>query len=241
MPLNVSAAVVSGWARYSQSCDPNLGIAYSTESGGPTGFHPSILYFTSGGQIAGFGARAKNSNIPQNLVPKLWMPVAGQSDLYEIALMFRDPSMLCSGRTDNHVLGTYISINNWFPIPEDRDTATAKGWTQGDCIGEMGIHYSYDLAFGNGTMSWNASNLLPIVPMYGVQDKQIKAILIAVTSWQDTYPFGQFEGPFNNFLFCYNWCPNTGCTFAGADVWSTFHWLFTNYKQVNCLGARCAI
>eukprot|EP01089_Gocevia_fonbrunei_P011713 TRINITY_DN2552_c0_g1_i4.p1 TRINITY_DN2552_c0_g1~~TRINITY_DN2552_c0_g1_i4.p1 ORF type:complete len:290 (+),score=40.08 TRINITY_DN2552_c0_g1_i4:40-870(+) len=239
MPLNSSAAVNLGWSRISKACDPQRGIAYSSESGGPTAGSPSVLYFTTGGQIAGFGARIKSDHIPKNQIPKFWIPVEGTQNSYDLSLMFRDPSMLCSGKTDDHVLGTYISINNVFVLPEDSNAATKQGWIEGNCIGEMGIHYSYDLE-SPGNMTWKTENLLPILPMYGVEDKLIKAILIATPTWQDTYPFGQFEGPFTSSLFCFNWCANTGCTFQ-SDIWSTFHWLFTDYTKVTCTGARCAI
>jgi len=239
MPLNVSAARSGGWTSFT-NCDPKLGIAYSSVSGGPTEFSPGFLYFTSAGQISGFGARIWSEYVPQNLVPRFWKPVAGVPGAYDLSISFRKASTMCSGSTNKEVLGDQVSINNDYLIPENSDIATAAGWVMGDCISQMGIHYSFDLNAQHGKMTWNSSSLLPIMPMYGVNDKQIKAVLIATPTYQYTFPLGEFEGPFTNGLFCFNWCPNTGCTFSGTSVWTTFHWLFTNYAEVSCTGAPCA-
>jgi len=240
MPLNTTDAEAMGWTAFSGECDPNLGIGYSSGYSGPSETSQGFLYFTMAGQIAGFGARVFTDSVPVNMIPKYWVPVNGISNAYDISLMFRDPSFMCSGKTSPYVLGDRISINNMFPLPQTSDDATAQGWVAGQCIGEMGIHYSLDIT-SPGQMTWNSSTLLPVMPMYGVNDKQIKAILINSASYQYTEPIGEFEGPFTNGLFCLNWCSNSGCTFSGTSIWTTFHWLFTDYKSVSCSGAPCKL
>eukprot|EP01121_Diplochlamys_sp_Union-15-3_P022494 TRINITY_DN95_c0_g1_i1.p1 TRINITY_DN95_c0_g1~~TRINITY_DN95_c0_g1_i1.p1 ORF type:complete len:305 (+),score=35.28 TRINITY_DN95_c0_g1_i1:67-915(+) len=240
MPLNVSEAQSQGWKPMSTVCDPNFGIAYTSVSDGPTNYHPGFLYFTSGGQIAGFGARIWSSSVPSNLIPNYWRPVPSDAKAYDISVMFRAPSILCSGQTSSYVLGDRVSVNNRYTVPQNSGEAKDQGWVMGNCISRMGIHYSLDLD-SPGNMTWKAESLFPIMPMYGVQDNQIKAVLIATPTFQDVYPFGQFEGPFTNFLFCLNWCSSSGCSWTGSDVWTTFHWLFTDYNEVTCTGAPCAL
>jgi len=237
MPLTMPAAINQGWYPFTK-CNNNLGIAFSSSSGGPTKTSPGFLYFTSAGQLAGFGIRVYSSSVPQNIIPKYWVPVPGQTDQYDISLIFRSSEYMCTNKTNSYILGDQISVGNKYPIPQTSDEATSQGWVAGACIPEMGIHYSLDVT-SPGHMTWNASNLFPVMPMYGVKDKEIKAVSIVTPSWQDTIPFGEFEGPVNNAIFCYNWCPKSGCTFSGTHVWSTFHWLFTDYKEVSCTNAPC--
>jgi len=243
VPLNTTAAKAAGWSPISNTCNNNFGIAYTSVSGGPTETSPAFLYFTSAGQIAGFGARVFTSSwagyIPSNLIPSFFVPVTGKSNAYDISLMFRSSEYMCSGQKSNYILGDRVSVNNKYEIPQTSDDATSKGWMPGACISEMGTHYSFDLSSGNGKMTWNSSNLLPVMPMYGVHDKNIKAILIASTTWQYTYPIGEYEGPIDNLIMCGNWCSGSGCTFSGTDIWSIFHWFFTDYEEVNCDGATC--
>jgi len=241
LPLNTTSAQSMGWSPFSNTCQPGLGQPWSPVSTGPSSTTPGFLYFTSAGQIAGLGARVFSQYVPQNLVPDFWRPVQGQSNQYDIGIIFRSNDLLCSGMKSAEVLGDRLFINGITPIPLDSKSATQQGWTEGACINEMGTHYSYDLAGSGGRMTWNSSTLLPVMPMYGVNDYQVKAILIATPSWQYTYPIGSYEGPFNNYLFCFNWCSDSGCTFSGTEVWSTFHWLFTDYKEVQCTGAKCIV
>jgi len=139
------------------------------------------------------------------------MPVSGLTNVYDLIISFRDQSLMCSGKTSPYVLGDRLVINNYYRLPETGRAAVGLDWNEGACIPRMGIHYSYDL-HTNGAMSWNASALLPVMPMYGVNDDQIKAVLIATPTWQYFEPIGEFEGPFPNALMCYNWCADTGCT-----------------------------
>jgi len=241
MPLTVPAAQAAGWSQVTgTTCDNTLGgIPYT--NGGIYDDNSGFLYFTAGGQISGFGARLYSDSVPQNLVPDFWVPVDGYSNTYDISLIFRNSSVLCSGDViKNEVLGSHISINNKIPIPENSLLATAVGWVEGNCISRMGIHYAYDLN-APGKMSWNSSSLVPVMPMYGPIDRQLKAILINTPTWQDTEPVGEWEGPFTNGLFCYNWCSSSDCTFSPSSVWSTMHWLFTDYSIVNCTGAKCSL
>jgi len=184
--------------------------------------------------------RVFSSHVPIDLVPTWWMPVSGLTDVYDLIISFRDQSYMCSGKMSSLVLGDRLVINNYYRMPETGRAASGLNWNAGACIPEMGIHYSYDVST-NGPMSWNASTLLPVMPMFGVNDDQIKAVLIATPTFQTVEPFGEFEGPFINPLMCLNWCEDTGCTFAGTTFWTTMHWLFTDYHDVSCTGAKCSV
>jgi len=242
-PLTLKDAENQGWTPFNgRTCRNGLGIAYSPYSTGPTEFSPTFLYFTPAGQISGIGTRVYSRYVPQNLVQDgYWVPVPGQDDTYDISLIFRRSYDTCSYSTSPYTLGDRLLVNGAMSIPLNSTDATAKGWVEGACIKEMGTHWSWDTT-QNGSMSWNSSNLFPVMPMYGPEDGLIKAVLIPTPSLQYTFlSGGEYEGPFTNGLMCLNWCTTSQCTFSGTHVWTTLHWLFTDYTQVTCTGAKCVV
>eukprot|EP01088_Endostelium_zonatum_P009760 TRINITY_DN2306_c0_g1_i1.p1 TRINITY_DN2306_c0_g1~~TRINITY_DN2306_c0_g1_i1.p1 ORF type:complete len:280 (-),score=45.74 TRINITY_DN2306_c0_g1_i1:40-879(-) len=242
-PLTLQDAQNQGWTAFNgQQCKSGFGIAYSSSSSGPTEFSSGFLYFTPAGQISGFGVRVYSSYVPQNLIQAgYFIPVQGVNNAYDLSVIFRRNSDACSSSSSPLVLGDRLLVNGVYSIPLNSSSARAAGWVEGACIKEMGTHWSLDTT-QNGSMSWNSSNLFPLMPMYGPQDGQIKAVLIPTPSWQYTFlTGGEYEGPFTNSLMCLNWCTNSDCTFSGTHVWTTMHWLFTDYTQVTCDGAKCVV
>jgi len=238
MPLNVSVAIAAGWAPISNQCNPLFGIAYASSSSGPGEWSEAFLYFTSAGQLSGFGARVWDTDVPQYLIPNFWVPVQGKANVYDIAVIFRSSNITCSGQTSPYIMGDRILVNGMFNIPLTSVAAKSAGWVEGACIPWMGTHWAYDLSTKGSPMTWNASTLMPIMPMYGPEDTQIKAVLIASTTVQYTEPLGDFEGPIPNFIMCGNWC-DSNCHFTGTSWWSIMHWFFTDYVNVGCTGASC--
>jgi len=159
---------------------------------------------------------------------------------YDLILQTRDPSFVCSGDTDDNLLGDRLSINGIMDIPLDMSDAQLAGWVEGDCIPKMGIHHAYDLAYP-GSQSWNKDTLVPVLPMFDPTSGKITAVLLASSDAQRIEPFGDWEGPFPNFLFCKNWCANTGCTFPGVMLWTTMHWFFGDPALNQCTGAKCVV
>jgi len=236
-PLTVDDATSQGWAAFTD-CN-QFGIGYAKGSG-PTRGDSAILYFTSGGQLSGFGSRMWGSP-PESLVPDYWIPVEDADDnSYDLIIQTRDPSMVCSGATDSNLLGDRISVNGVLDIPLDMSDAQSAGWVEGNCIPKMGIHHAYDLNTP-GQNSWNASSLVPVLPMFNPATGAISAVLLASSQAQHFEPVGDWEGPFINMLMCKNWCANTGCTFPGVALWTTMHWLFEDPSLNQCTGAKCIV
>jgi len=240
-PLTVDDAQNQGFTEFTNGCTQfGHGYAKGTDGSGPTHGDSSILYFTEGGQLAGFGSRMWGS-APQALIDQgYWMMTDQDDESYDLILQTRDPSMICSGATDSNQLGDRLVINGQMEIPLAMPAAQSAGWVEGNCIPKMGIHHAYDLNFP-GSQSWNASSLVPVLPMYSPQSGKITAVLLASSDAQRIEPFGDWEGPFINMLFCKNWCANTGCTFPGVGLWTTMHWLFEDPKLNVCDGAMCTI
>ncbi len=185
--------------------------------------------------------------------------------MYDIYILTRDPSLLCSGAKDpsGAVVGDRLNINGKFPIPLTMPLAQGAGWVMGNCIPQMGIHHAFDLA-APGKQTWNASTLVPVLPMYDAKTQRINSILFNVWNLQwvscklfilmycyslalimvggsQVEPLGMYEGPFTNGLFCKNWCADSGCGWEGVTVWTTLHFHFVDPETISCEGAPCKL
>jgi len=243
-PLSSADAEAQGWSTYlGGTCDPALGIAYAqtSDNSGPNINSPLTLYYTSAGQLSGYGVRIYGP-APSALVPDFWVPASDDEQALDLNIIFRNSSIICSGVVDNQnpVLGDQVSINNQFNIPLNSDDATNAGWVMGDCIPKMGIHYAYDLN-APGTQTWNTSSLVPTLPMYNPENGYINAVLVSIPDLQIFKPLGEWEGPFLVPVFCGNWCHNSGCQFPGAAVFSTMHLMFRDPSLNDCTGAPCKL
>jgi len=234
----VDDAQSQGFTLFTDGCT-QLGYGYSKGgSDGPSKGDSAILYFTEGGQLAGFGTRMWGK-APANLIPNYWVP-NDDGKSFDLILQTRDPASICSGATDSNVLGDRLWVNGNFNIPLSASEAQNVGFVEGNCIPKMGIHHAFDLN-KPFDQTWNYTSLLPVLPMYSASSGAITAILIASSDAQRIEPFGDWEGPFINYLFCKNWCANSGCTFPGVNLWTTMHWLFGDPALNQCTGAMCSI
>merc|ERR1712070_816526 len=108
------------------------------------------------------------------------------------------------------------------------------GYTRGSCFDGMGWHFFKDVSV-KGKMSWQAKNLMPIVPMYCPKHHTLNAIFFASAATQPKALFrSQWEPvPLPNLLMCKNFC-DAKCTFSGMGTfgaWSTMHFYFNNVKD----------
>jgi len=238
-PLTRQAAASQGWTPFNgEACDATRGIAYSNSAYGPTEYNPTMLYYTSGGQLAGFGVRVWGTM--SQALQQAGMITEVSDGVYDIFMLTRDPATICSGATYPQQIGDRLLLGGFFPIPLNMSGAEASGWVMGNCIGRMGIHHAYDIA-DPGNQTWNASTQAPVLPMYDAKRHTINAVLINVWNLQDIEPIGVWEGPFINSLYCLNWCSNSGCNFPGVTVWTTLHWHFVDPSSISCTGAPCIL
>lgn len=96
----------------------------------------------------------------------------------------------------------------------------------------MGWHWFKDLRAPHGEMSWDALNLMPVVPMYSPVEGRINAIFFAsAIVQQQLLPPADNEWepvPLPNALMCGNFCDDS-CRFNGTDIWSTMHFYFHDH------------
>jgi len=245
LPKTMKEALKTGdWYNISNGCLPGRGFALARSRDGPTGRHPVTLYFSPKGQINGFAVRL-NKGVPMSLQAFWEWPRVSQctdGPCYDLPVMFRDSSVACSMTTQAATLGDRLVVGGAKPmsIPLTGTAAVQKGWVRGNCISGMGTHHAYDIA-APGRQTWNASTLVPILPMFDSDTGSMNAVLIAAPNLNMVWPIGTWEGPFPNMLMCKNWCANTGCTFPGVTVWTTMHFFFTDPKAINCNAAKCRL
>jgi len=234
LPITVTDAKAAGW-QTNGVCDNATGIAYNFNGIGPSVSYPLTLYFTSGGQVAGAGVEVYGELLPKLVAAGFWTVV--KANQYHITLAFREPSEMCSGSVSPNVLGDRLLINPNklnYRIPVIESELIAANWHKGSCFAGMGHHWFYDIESAP-KMSWQAQNLLPIVPMF--DNGNINAIFFASSSVQQ----GLFDAhtwepiPLLNSLFCQNTC-DKDCTFEGTSAWSTYHIYFRDRSAVTCNG-----
>jgi len=228
LPLNTSDAENGGWSSMGD-CDPNFGIPYAQE-GSPSHGSPIIIYYTTGGQIA--GVAMEHFGDPIESLENYWIP---QDDgNYRLSVSFRPSGGLCDDSTYEETIGTQLVINQGtldVSVPLTSADASNALYTSGSCIGGMGRHWSYDLSTAP-IMSWISANLQPIVAMYNLDTGNLSAFFFTTTNVQRSWPLGPWEGPFISYLMCKNWC-DSSCSWD-ASLFSTLHFFITDPSLNNC-------
>jgi len=228
VPLNVDEATNDGWAAYgSNGCDPMLGLSYAID-GAPSWMYPITVYFTSAGQIAGIGMTHWGAPVPD--LENYWVD-QGDGSWY-LSVSFRDTKDMCSGNVSPDKVGDRLVINAAgiaYSMPLTTGAATNQSFTEGGCIGGMGTHWSLDLDTAP-VMSYNASNLMPVVAMYDKGD--LSAFFITSPVLQYSEPFGPWEGPLPSSLMCYNWCGDN-CNW-NVDWWTVLHFFVHDPDVITC-------
>jgi len=189
---NAAAAVQAGFKPVDGHCDPSLGVLYAMD-GEVSKKHPTLLYFTTGGQLSGVGVEMFYGNPAQKLIDQNFYTVIGKEE-YRINVAFRPQGFACSGEVDStHIIGDTIVVQPNganFTIPLQVSEATKAGFHPGACFNGMGTHYFMDLQ-SHSKPTWEAENLMPVIPMY--HDGEINAIFFTTTVVQQGM-FGAMNG-----------------------------------------------
>jgi len=229
-PLLASEAVKLGWVR-SSACTKGLGIGY-TFGATSSAQNPTTLYYTAHGQIAGLSAEIYGP-VQQALVTAGFVTAAKQP---YVSVGFREGDVCDSDTQFDEPVGTVVVVNPAtiaYSIPLSVTAATQADYHKGACFDAMGVHWMYDLNTAP-KMSWNASSLLPVIPMYWPTTGKLATVLFASTSNESSYNAGwDLPAGLSNALMCANTC-DKDCTFANTDVWSTMHIFFHDPKTLTC-------
>jgi len=256
-PITTRDAQSSGWVR-AGPCVPGRGLPFIPKNG-VSKASPGILYYSESlGYVSGLTIRRWSGPEKSNAgafweLPKINVTCAAGT-CTDITMVFRDPKAVCGNSseafaatmpdTGNSIasIGDRLLVGSkLFPVPINSTLAKKAGWSEGNCIPHMGIHYSY--VFGGSPQGpWNASSLFPLLPMYDPISGHINAVLIGNPHGSlHVTPVGWWEGPFVNAFMCKNWCSDSRCGFSGTMIWTTMHFYFRDPSTISCNGARCKI
>jgi len=233
----------------SGACIPKLGNPFAKD-GASSESAPVTLYFTGGGQISGVGVDVFGAMKPELVDAGYFIPVdkgnkLNATERYHIAVGFRGAADVCSDQIYPEKIGTSAIINPHGiakAIPLTSKEAEEAKFHRGSCFNGMGFHYFLDLVRGP-RMSWQAKNLMPVVPMYDPTTNSLNAIFFASTVNQNSLfsSHGWEPVPLINFAMCKNWC-DSDCTFSDTSIWSTMHFYFNDVKELKCpSNLKCSV
>lgn len=250
LPDTMSAAEKAGWKpmNASKNCVPSLGVAYVLPDddiawikAGPSKRHPLTLYFTPFGQSSGIAVNVFGDEKSALVERGFWRKVENTHGedwgKFKLAVGFRYGRDACSAKALPEILGDRVVLNpdtnKPFAMPLTTSEAVKDKYQRGSCFQSMGHHYFLDLVDGP-QMSWEAANLLPVVPMYN-SNGTLNAFFFASSSVQQSmFNANWWEPvPLANPLMCKNFC-NSNCTFHDTSFFSTMHVYLNDYENVNC-------
>ena len=251
LPVGEAALKAKGWHKQSEECNPNLGYAWTERKEGSTKQTPLVLYTTKGGQPAGVGITmvGYGSNPPLPTEQQAYATSAPlvPTDIQDLPyahvdVAFRSGAILCSGQKEDAAVGDTLIVNPTGPkensvvIPFKEAAAKEQGWHRGSCFDGMGWHWFLDTLKKDGSMSFTAQHLFPVVAMYHEGD--INAIFFVTHVNQVSVPFLAANEWDPSGLDSANMCRNTcdkDCSFTGmVDTFSTAHVYFRDHKEVTC-------
>jgi len=236
LPVNAGELKEQGWVKMQTAkCDPYLGWEW-TQGAQVTGDKPIVLYTTEGGQISGIGVQMMG-DLPD--AQKKWSQKK-YSKGWQIDVAFRQGDIMCSGKISEAAIGDTLIVNPSGPqdgkmvVPLIEKEVDGQGWHRGSCFDGMGWHRYLDTAYRNGSMSWQAENVFPVVGMYS--GGNINAInFITWNLQQGISGAHQWDPvPSPSFGLCYGMCDSHCKTFTGTHFFSTMHIYFRSHTAVKC-------
>lgn len=210
-PITVAEATSQGWTK-AGTCIDGLGLHYEKYGS------KVALYYTAGGQVSGVRVYIEyDDGVKENLVHNGFFTVDGKRHYAEVGFRNDAGNSVCDASHQfAEPIGTSLTVSPENPsavfkhIPLAAEDATAMAFHKGSTFDGMGTHYFYDISDRSGSLSWYASELMPLVPMYHPVTGKIQAIFVAATSRQQTIFPPSSNGwepvPLVNAAMCQNLC-----------------------------------
>ena len=254
IPLNTEDAITRGWSKaQGEPCNPLLGEPWllwgkhSIDSSATLYFTAASAYkhgIISGIEVDYYGYYTVYE---ENLVGLYFGQEKTSSDgtYHSISLVLRDYNKhsLChtvtpisTSKLEKITLAPGMAEGN-IPLRED-DPELREEWAEGSCIYFMGYHWNKDIV-GGKDITYKASNIVPLTPMYSSATGDIAAVYFLATNRKQTWPEdctqlnfwdagcpGLTEINKPDFMMCDNFC-DKNCHFEGSldGIYTTMHWM----------------
>jgi len=193
LPINTKEAIDLGWVKIEDElCNKKLGEPWRID-GKRSKVTSVTLYFTPEvGDTPGTVVAIENDyydSVEENLVGTYFKPAAEAEDgtYWSIAVLLRRPTTQGFCDTSHPVpmqQERYFAvapemINNVIPN-NNNDPAFKESFMEGMCSPGMGFHYFSDVV-GGSNLTYEASNLVPVTPMYSSQTGRIQGFYFTAT------------------------------------------------------------
>jgi len=267
-PTTTAEASDQGWVKTGEACNPSLGEAWLL--GGELAINsPATMYFTP--QVGGVAGVVSGievdyyGSMQENLIGTYFSEEKTSSDgtYHSLAVALRSDDLCDTANPATPGNAEHIAIspdmaNQIVPTHQDSPKLHTD-YKEGACLMTMGYHWFQDVV-GGAELTYEADNLVPVVPMYDSVDGTLNGIFFLAINAKQTIGSGKYDGNFwdrspglsqaNTFLdgtnpFCANLCG--GCQFTGTEdgMFTTMHWMFKNTQPTGpdfeaCGGARIA-
>jgi hypothetical protein len=277
-PVTTAATEGTEWTKVAdEPCNPQLGEAYRKNGGNRTSKSPATLYFTPAvgdtpGVLSGISVDYYGY-VEKNLVGSYFgdEQTAAGGTFRTLSLALRDYNKydLCDTTApleniglDKVTVAPNLIAEN-IPINE-HDEELQTGWEEGSCMFGMGTHWAKDVVGGNH-MTYEAANMVPLVPMYNFETGDLQAVFFYATDTKQTFPVDKCTYDFKNptqpcakgelnewdnnpglvqpntgvFYACSNFC-REDCNFTGSptEQYTTMHFMFTDTSKEFCGGDK---
>lgn len=271
LPTNTTHAATMGWIRMDEPCNPLLGEEWLYKGERSINASASVYFTPEVGDAAPGVLSAIEVQyygyVEENLVGTYFSEAKTSKDgpYHTLPVAFRNGEKedLCDQDTpatpgnDAYIMISPGMANKNVPATEDSPELISD-WKEGSCIPGMGYHWATDVETGPN-LTYQAKNLVPIVPMYSSTDKSINGIFFTATSRKQTYPLascglnpacalpylnmwdgspGLTQKNAPRFYMCSNFCGD--CQFTGAKdgMFTTMHWFFNPTYVPGTLGGE---
>jgi hypothetical protein len=275
-PTNTAEAADSEWSKADEPCNPMLGEPWRKNGGESSIAESATLYFTpevdgepgllSAIQVDFYGY------LEENLVGSYFgdEKVGADGETYRsLTLSLRDYGEhdLCDTSApishkglEKVTIAPDLAATN-VPLLET-DPELVSGWREGSCIVGMGFHWARDVV-GGPDLTYEAANLMPIVPMYNSYTGVLQAVFFLATDkkqiWREGCPIDfvdltqpctsditnswdlapglqEANNPAGGLYMCSNFCGECQFTGSPTEMYTSMHWMFGDPGAENCAG-----
>lgn len=234
-PTTTAEAPELGWTKVEdEPCNPQLGEPYRKNGGVRSSTTPVTLYFTPdvGGvpgiisaiEVDYYKGITEDKSVEENLIGSYFsdeQTAADGSTFHSLAVALRDYDEhdLCDTSAPiSHTNLEKITIApagaaENIPLSEN-DEELQTGWEQGSCIPTVGVHWGKDVV-GGSRLTYEAANLVPVVPMYSSKTSAIQAVMFISTNMKQTFP----EDCLGKIGYPFNMATTVACTEGKVNMW----------------------
>jgi len=245
-PTTTAEATAMGWSKVNQPCDPILGEAWMF--GGQRNIDsPMTIFFTP--EVAGAAGVTSGLEldyyeyIEENFVGSYFSDerTAKDGTYHSLAVALRKDNVCDTLAPKAPANEPYVAVAPYmanFTIPTTESAPElSTNFLEGSCVVATGFHWAHDVV-GGANLTYEAKNLMPIIPFYSSIDGTINGIMFFATEekqvqgsngdWKTNF-WDKSPGipeDYSSAFFCNNNCGTCQLSGSFAGYYTIMHWYF---------------